>query len=506
MTNDRTWVRRTDVRLHPDPDRVAATLFLPGQELAAGGASRSSAVMDRILTLDESEVRHELGALRASFGARHRDLDRLWLDNFELVQHRLPDGTDLTDERRRLLGATFTQEYAVESVALFNPSMVEHPDQGGTPAGSTRFVMSARGVGEGHVSSIELRTGTVDAAGSVALDPAPGVVVLPRAVPSTWLRTAFALQLADMGGDRTNSDFVLESLPEEFTRADLDLALESLREQRLTRGAAVRTIDRFEALVAASYQVEFPEDSTVSERVLMPRSAAESHGMEDLRLVRLLLDGGGYEYVGTYTAYDGSRISSHLLRTQDFRRFTVRRLSGPGARDKGLALFPRTIRGRYVALSRTDRESNGISSSHDLLHWTRPEIVARPARSWEAVQLGNCGSPIETPVGWLVLTHGVGPMRTYSIGAMLLDLEDPSLVIGRLREPLIAPAPDERSGYVPNVVYSCGALLHGRDLVLPYGCSDTTSRIALVELEPLLAELLTPGATTAHDHPMTEHA
>jgi predicted GH43/DUF377 family glycosyl hydrolase len=245
--------------------------------------------------------------------------------------------------------------------------------------------------------------------------------------------------------------------------------------------------------------VEFPTGSTLPERVLMPRSPAESHGMEDLRLVRLPLDDGGSEYVGTYTAYDGSRVSSHLLSTLDFRRFTVRRLSGRGSRDKGLALFPRTIRGRYVALSRTDRESNGITTSHDLQNWTQPEIVQRPERPWELIQLGNCGSPIETEHGWLVLTHGVGPMRTYSMGAMLLDLDDPTQVLGRLSEPLLRPEDDERSGYVPNVVYSCGALLHGGTLVIPYGCSDTSSRIALVELEPLLAELLASPSTPTED-------
>ena len=494
---DRSWVRRSGVRLDADPARVAATIFLPGQELAAGGASRSSAVMDRVLSLSEQEVSDEVAALRDSFSGRHRDLDARWLEHFGLVEHRLAAHPAISADRRRLLGATFTQEYAVESAALFNPSMVPHPDQSGLGAGAQRFLMSVRGVGEGHVSSIELRTGVLDRTGFVTLDPPPEMVVLPRAVPSTWLRASFENELVDLGGDRSNSDFVLESLPEEFTREDLDVALQSLRDQRLTRGAAARTIERFELLAACSYSVEFPPDSQVSERVLMPRSPAESHGMEDLRLVRVPLEDGGHEYVGTYTAYDGARIASHLLRTQDFQTFTVRRLSGPGARDKGLALFPRTINGRYVALSRTDRESNGIATSHDLLHWTRPEIVARPERPWEVVQLGNCGSPIETPQGWLVLTHGVGPMRTYSIGAMLLDLDDPTRVVGRLHEPLLRPEKDERSGYVPNVVYSCGALLHGADLVVPYGCSDTSSRIALVALEPLLAELLARPDTAA---------
>ncbi len=495
MTVDRSWVRRTPVALHPDLARVAASIFLPGQELAAGGASRSSAVLDRVRLLTDDEVDDELEMLRASFSHRHRDLEAIWRANYARMEHRVDAEQTLSEPRQALVGACFTQEYAVESAALFNPSMVEHPDQSGLAPGSTRFVLSLRAVGEGHVSSIEWRTGVIDADDVIALDPAPDVVVLPRAIESRWLRASFQQQLADMWGDHSDSDFVLGTLPEEFTRTELDAALELLRTQRLTRRASDRTLERFEWAAACSYSVEFPTGSTLSERVLMPRSPAESHGMEDLRLVRLPLDDGGSEYVGTYTAYDGSRVSSHLLSTLDFRQFTVRRLSGRGSRDKGLALFPRTIRGRYVALSRTDRESNGITTSQDLQHWTQPEIVQRPERPWELIQLGNCGSPIETARGWLVLTHGVGPMRTYSIGAVLLDLDDPTRVLGRLRTPLLRPDDDERSGYVPNVVYSCGALLHGHSLVVPYGCSDTSSRIALVELGPLLAELLDPPST-----------
>jgi predicted GH43/DUF377 family glycosyl hydrolase len=231
----------------------------------------------------------------------------------------------------------------------------------------------------------------------------------------------------------------------------------------------------------------------------MPRGPAESHGMEDARLVRLPLEDGGWEYIGTYTAYDGSRVSTQLFSTRDFRRFVISRLSGPGSKNKGLALFPRKIAGRYVAVSRADRESNGISTSDDLQFWTEPVLVQTPHQPWEIIQLGNCGPPIETDRGWLVLTHGVGPMREYSIGALLLDLEDPTVVIGGLTRPLLTPEPNERSGYVPNVVYSCGAMLHDRTLVLPYGCSDSTSRIALVALDPLLDELTSPTDGRQHD-------
>jgi predicted GH43/DUF377 family glycosyl hydrolase len=499
---DRSWVERTDVLLRADPARVVARLFLPGQEMAMAGQSRSSAVLDRVLALTDDEVVAELAAVLESYGSRHRDLAGTWAAHLDLVAHRLDEPGTLSADRQSLVGAYFTQEYAVEGAALFNPSIVAHPDQGGLEPGCTRFVMTARAVGEGHVSSIELRTGVLDARSQVSFDPLPEYAALAQPAGSRWSRAAFSHQLRDMWGDRTDSDFVLDLLPERFDRSELDAALQRLRDQELTRVAITRTVDRFEWIAGCSYAVEFPEASLLQERVLMPRGPAESHGMEDVRLVRFPDDDEHAGYVGTYTAYDGTRISSQLVATHDFRRFTVRRLSGPGSANKGLALFPRRIGGRYVALSRTDRESNGITTSDDLQHWTAPVIVQTPERPWEIVQLGNCGPPVETEAGWLVLTHGVGPMRTYAIGAVLLDLDDPTTVLGSLRHPLLAPTQDERSGYVPNVVYSCGAMLHGRTLVLPYGCSDATIRVALVALDPLLAELTATAVADGDPDPL----
>jgi predicted GH43/DUF377 family glycosyl hydrolase len=487
---DPPWVRRTAHVLHPDPDRVLARLFLPGQEMAAGGRSRSGPVLTRVLALDEDEVHRELGDLRSRFGHRHHDLDATWDAHFAMVRHRLPDADRLPVDRRRLVGAYFTQEYALESTALFNPSMVPHPDQRGLPAGSTRFLLTVRGTGEGHVSSLELRTGTVDAAGDVTLDAPPSVARAPVVTEPRHARAVFAQQVADLEGDHANADFVLASLGPSFDRADLDRALGELRSQRLTRGSAVRTTELFERLARRSYDATFPASSAVSERVLMPQSPTESHGVEDVRLVRFTEPDGATTYLGTYTAFDGRDVAIQLLGTDDFVHLTSRPLSGPGARDKGLALFPRRVGGRYAALSRADRETNAITTSDDLLRWDTPVVVQRPEHGWELVQLGNCGPPVETERGWLVLTHGVGGMRTYSIGAMLLDLDDPTRVLGRLDRPLLRAVGAERSGYVPNVVYSCGAMLHGRTLVLPYGSSDTATRIALVDLDALLATLL----------------
>ena len=486
---DLPWVRRTEHVLLPDHDRVVSRIFLPGQELGQPGESRSAVILGRVLDLDNDQVDEELESVRARFQDRHRDLEDTWDLHFMAMEHRLVGAGRLQANRRRLIGAYFTSEFAIEGAALFNPSMVLHPDQGGLPTGSARFLMTVRAIGEGHISSVEFRTGVVDHAGTVVMDPPATVAVLPRSTPAQYSRSSFELQLADLGGDRTNSDFVLGALSESFSRRDLEFALDELRDQSLTRGAAVRTIDRFEWIAACNYAVEFPVDSTVQERVLMPTGPAESQGMEDVRMVRFGGGGAAAGYVGTYTAFNGRNVTSQLVETNEFRCFEVSQLSGPGSKNKGMALFPRQIDGRFVAMSRADRESNGVTTSTDLRHWEQPVQVQSPQQPWEIVQLGNCGPPIETEAGWIVLTHGVGPMREYSMGALLLDLADPTVVLGCLPYPLLRPTEAERSGYVPNVVYSCGGMLHDQTVVLPYGSSDSATRIALIDLPPLIDAL-----------------
>jgi len=489
LREDPAWVQRSEHVLRPNIGRVISRIYLPGQEIAQEGSSRAPAILERVLALDDAQVADQLESLRKSFSPRHRDLQAIWQAHFALLRHRIAGAGRLSVNQRDLIGAYFTQEFSIESAALFNPSMVQHPDQSGILEGSTRFIMTLRAVGEGHISSIEFRTGVISAIGIIVFDPLPEFSVLPEGKPVTYSRMAFEQVLNDLGGDQTNSDFVLESLPELFTHRDLDRALDELREQRLTRGSAARTIDRFEWIAACSYGIEFPSTSPLQERVIMPRSPDETHGIEDVRMVRFHCDDESTKYFGTYTAYNGRSIASHLIETADFASFDVTQMTGPGAMNKGMALFPRRIGDSYYALSRADRESNYITCSDDMHHWYEPVLIQMPLESWEIVQLGNCGSPIETPAGWLVLTHGVGPMRQYSIGALLLDLEDPTIVIGQLTTPILTATEVERSGYVPNVVYSCGGMLHGHLLVLPYGCSDTETRIALVDLDQLLHAL-----------------
>lgn len=481
-------VTRSRQRLAADRSRVIARLFVPGQEGFEAVESRAGAVLARILALDEDDVRASVDDVMTRFADRHRDLVVTFGSHARELTDRLDPGIALSADRMLLLGATFTNEVAIEGAALCNPSMVAHPDQSGTEPGSLRIVMSVRGIGEGHRSSIGFRTGTVDAAGSAVIDE-PVPFATEGSVASALLNgSVFRHELSGVhAGEAT--DYVLAGLGARFTRGDLDERLERLYRHRATWVHVPETIELFRRIADRSYTVEFATDTELSERVLWPAMSAEAVGMEDARLVRFVDDDGSVIYHATYTAYNGSHISQQMLTTSDFRSFTSVPLVGDAAANKGLALFPRRVDGRYAALSRSDRESNTVAYTDDLSVWTTTSPCQRPHQAWEALQLGNCGPPLETEAGWLVLTHGVGPMRTYRIGAILLDLDDPTRIIGRLRRPLLAPTREEQDGYVPNVVYSCGGLLHAGVLVLPYGIGDAQIGIATVPVAELLAAM-----------------
>ena len=480
-------VTRTDVVLTADPARVLARLFVPGHELSRDVRSRASGVLARILALPEDEVAATLKRVYDRYAGRHRDLPATLRANYDRIAHRVPDDVALSDEHRLLVGAWFTHEYSIEAAALFNPSIVAHPDQSGLAPGRTRFVLSLRAVGEGHLSSVEFRTGVVGPDGELHIDD-PGLhVESGRTLPTSYDRRLFAGALVGEDIDRESAAFVVAQLPDRFDGGQLDAALAALTQERLTRPTAARTTELARHIAASSYEVEFPPETALAERVLWPQSPPESHGIEDARFVRVEDDG---VYRATYTAFDGASIAPQVIETADFRRFRISQLAGPAAQNKGMALFPRRVGGRYVALSRWDRENISLATSVDGIGWDDPHTLQAPRRPWELLQLGNCGSPVETEAGWIVLTHGVGPMREYAIGALLLDLDEPSRVLGALRDPLLEPAEDERDGYVPNVVYSCGALRHGDALLLPYGASDASVRFAFVDL-PLLVERLT---------------
>lgn len=470
--------RRSPLRLRADPARVVAGLFVAGQEIVGGSESRASGVVERILALDDDVVAAQLADVLERFGHRHRDLASTFSTHADRIGNRLDPEAALSEERWLLLGATFTHEFSVEAAAVCNPSMVLHPDQSDLASGVVRFVMSVRGIGEGHRSSIGFRVGTLDA-GQIAVEPVGPFTVSGSLHPSSFDREVFRAHLRAAGAEGESASLVLDRLDRKFTAADLEEGMELLADQSDTRNNVAATIERLRSIATRSYRAAFPVDSDLGERVLRPATAAESQGLEDARFVRFV-DDGAVTYLATYTAYDGERVRLQLLQTTDFLDFAVSPLVGAAADNKGLALFPRRIGGRYAALSRHDRETNAVAFSDSLGVWPQAETIQTPGRAWDLIQLGNCGPPIETDEGWLVLTHGVGAMRTYAIGALLLDLDDPTRVVAALDAPLLEPQPDEQDGYVPNVVYSCGALLHDDTLVIPYGIADSAIGFATV--------------------------
>ncbi len=474
----------TGIDLHPDATRVIMRFFLPGREDVGPGDSRAGPVIHRLLELDETEVEAALDDIDARFSHRHLALHDTFNEHAAMVSTSLAPDTALSRARRLLLGASFTHEYSIEAAALCNPSAVLHPHQDSRT--DARFIMSVRGIGEGHRSSIGFRTGSVTSAGTVTIDTPGRFPHTGTTTQEANHRSVFHAKLAELGDDNENAAYVLDGLPPRFDDAELDDRIQRLSADRAARRNTATTIEHLRNLARSSYRVVFPAPSELSERVLWPEAPAERVGMEDARFVRFIDESGDATYYATYTAFDGTNINQHLLETTDFATFTASPLAGDAAIGKGLALFPRRIRGQYVALSRSDRETNAIAFSNDIHRWTASQPIQVPTEAWEILQLGNCGSPIETAAGWLVLTHGVGPMRTYSLGAMLLDLEEPGRVIARCVDPILTPGNDRRDGYVPNVVYSCGGFAHGDILVVPYGVADQSISIATFSIDDLL--------------------
>jgi predicted GH43/DUF377 family glycosyl hydrolase len=485
--------RRDSVRLVPDARRVITKPFLPGEEIHPNGSSRLQMILERIMAMPEDVVAETLNAARKDFVGRHRDLDAVLERNAAVVAARLDQvelvGAALSLDRLHLIGAYFTHEYSIEAAALGNPSIVVAPDQTGVEAGAVRFVMSLRAIGEGHRSSIEFRTGIVRADASVALDPVSDFAVTGDRTPHAYDKRFFSTKLDDMAMLNDVEERVLVQLEDEFTMAELEAAIVQLEDEHIERSISGETTRVLHWLASSNYRTSFSASIDISERVLFPSGPTESHGMEDARFVRFVADDGAIKYYATYTAFDGHQILPQLIETADFTHFRVATLSGRAAHNKGMAIFPRMIDGRYVALGRHDNMNNFIMTSTDVRVWREAIVIQEPERPWELTQLGNCGSPLETEAGWLVITHGVGPFRRYTLGALLLDLDDPSQVIGHLKEPLLSPDDDERDGYVPNVVYSCGSMVHAGHLILPYGYADVGASIATIPLDELLSRL-----------------
>jgi predicted GH43/DUF377 family glycosyl hydrolase len=478
-------IKRTGVILKPNNARV---LFRPFELM---DQQRVMKIMARVMELSDEEVDAQVTTVLTEFHGRHHHLQQYFLDRFEALREQMITDRALSENRRLLVGSYFTQEYSLESAALFNPSMIWHPDQSGVPKDSRRFILSLRATGEGHISSISFRSGTVDAQGAIALDKPTGFVTAPAVTPSfEYDKSLFQRKLVELGIANGFVELVFGALDDQFTMADLETSLRFvLRQNRLRQAEWTPLSKAILALAKANYEIEYAPDTDVSERIIFPYSPAETNGIEDARFVEFHDDDGARRYYATYTAFDGNVILPQLVETEDFLRFRISTLNGPEVRNKGMALFPRKIGGNYAMISRQDGENVYLMYS-DMLHFWYSKIpLLKPTYAWEFVQLGNCGSPIETDAGWLLLTHGVGPMRKYSIGAVLLDRDDPSKVIGRLAQPLLAPGEAERAGYVPNVVYSCGAEVHAGRLIIPYAMSDYASTFATVPLADVLGAM-----------------
>jgi predicted GH43/DUF377 family glycosyl hydrolase len=476
--------RRIGPTLTPDRTRVLLRPFRPSSDDIAGR------IVDRVMDLPEREVEQLLETVHGEFQDRHEKIDGLFRKRFAQVRHHVGERT-VSTKRQALLGAFFTHEYSPESAALFNPSIVRHPSQAGVPKGALRFILSLRATGEGHISSITFREGIVTAQHRVTLTPPVAFATEPERVPNvSYDKPLFARKLQDLGVQNQFSHRVLEQLGEAFSMRDLQsvLAVECKRVGK-TAMTGNRSARGILLLAESNYEVRFAPGQPVSQRVIFPSTPSQSNGIEDARFVRFENDDGSFTYYATYTAYDGKMILPQLLETEDFLHFKFITLNGPAVQNKGMALFPRKIGGRYAMISRQDDENILIMFSDNLHFWREPKRLIGPRQPWEFIKMGNCGSPIETEAGWLVLTHGVGAMRKYCIGAILLDLADPSRVIGRLDEPLLTPNEAEREGYVPNVVYTCGALVHARELLIPYAMSDSATSFATISLDLLLGAL-----------------
>ena len=478
-------VQSTGIVFRPDSKRVLVRPFL------SPDPAKVSHIISRAMSLGEAEVEVQLALLRTDFSARHIALETCWRRHFAMVRSHLGD-QPVSQNRQLYIGALFSGEYALESAALFNPSIVAHPDQTGLAEGDLRFILSLRATGEGHISSIEFRSGVLHADASITIDEVLPLVSAPDVEENpSYSKTMFLHKLKEMGFDNEWSPRILESLGDDFTHEELERAMhQDLDEAEEHHREVERTRECMNWLAHSNYEVHFPPAVSLSQRIIFPVSSNESNGIEDARFVRFVEDDGSVCYYATYTAYNGRVILPQLIETPDFRNFRVRTLNGNAVQNKGMALFPRRINGKFAMISRQDDDNLFLMISDNMHFWNDPHPLAGPRQPWEFVKIGNCGSPIETDAGWLVITHGVGPMRRYCMGAMLLDRDDPGRVLGCLREPLLEPIGEKREGYVPNVVYSCGALAHGGHLILPYALSDTSSTIGILNLSGLLEALL----------------
>lgn len=479
-------VSRTNLRLNPDYKKVIARFLNTGD-------ARSLLIIQKVLGLKPGEAATLLTDILIDFDSRYKDTRAIFLKHFNSIKYLLTDVEfeGISEERKLLLGAYFTMEYSIEAAALFNPSIVADPDQTGVAKGHKKVIVSLRATGESHISSMVFRRGVLDENAMISLEPAGNFLSEGEVTQEEKdNKLTFRTLLDQMELPQKVSSSILDQLKDFFSYREMEVVLKNalsvIKLPSKEKSIKYNILD----MISSGYELHFASDSLISERVIFPVTAVEKNGIEDARWVMFAEDDGTFTYIGTYTAYNGNSIMPHLISTTDFLNFKIAALSGKAAVNKNLALFPRKINSRYAMLSRIDGVNNYLMYSDDLLVWEEAILLQEPKFPWEFIQIGNAGSPIETDKGWLVITHGVGAMRKYCLGASLFDINDPSVELGRLREPFLVPNEDERDGYVPNVVYSCGSIIHGDKLIVPYAVSDYASSFATIPLKELLDEIL----------------
>lgn len=483
----RVSVERKSIKFLPDSSRVVARFFMNGEK-------RTRDLVTRIIAMSDFQVSQTLEQTLREFSTRHRNISKVFFKNFSKIQGIIENMevnySLLSEERKLLIGSYCTMEFALESAAFFNPSIIEDFDQTYLAEGEKRVIISFRATGEGHISSLVFRRGILDKNNDLHLMKT-GYHIDNAEISHKKLydKKRFINRLAEIHIPKKFSRAIMKNLPDRFEYYALKQEVNKVLADTNMIAERRIALEEMTWLVDSFYDIHFKRDADLSGRVIFPISASESSGIEDARFVRFIDEDGTVKVFATYTAYNGHTILPKLLSTDDFYTFRIMPLHGEGAQNKNLALFPSKIKGKYAMLARIDGVNNYILFSERTTLWKNPILIQEPKYPWEFTQIGNCGSPLYTTEGWLVITHGVGPMRRYCIGASLFDLEDPTKEIGRLEEPLITPLENEREGYVPNVVYSCGALIHNQNLILPYALSDYSSTYAVVNLAELFSAL-----------------
>lgn len=484
----RLQIERKSVKVYPDTKRVIARFFFNGED-------RALEVIKKVLQFSDEKVFGLISPILQEYSKRHRNITKILNRHCKKLKKQFQiletDFEDLDPYMRLLIGSYFTHEYSIESAAFFNPSIVDDPDQTDLVEGEKRVILSFRAVGEGHISSIVFRRALIDAKNNIQVLPVGNYVDEAEVIKNAiYVKKLFLKKAAYAQIDAKVLAEIESKLEDKFEYTTLSNVIKDAKSSHNENPQLQMEYDKVLWLSDTYHTISFSKDTDISDRVIFPISEFEKKGIEDARFVKFVKEDGNVLYYATYTAFDGSIIIPKLIQTADFYEFKVIPLYGDGAQNKNLALFPRKINGKFIMMSRIDGWNNYLMFSDKINVWGNPILLKQPRYDWELVQIGNCGSPIETEKGWLVITHGVGPMRRYCIGAVLLDLEDPSKEIGHLKEPLIIPNNDEREGYVPNVVYSCGSIISNGELIVPYGLSDYSSTFATVNLNLLLDRLL----------------